>query len=136
MAKRTIESGSCLNEKPHGEHKFRPGIFGLGRKVLCKGIPKTNFDSLLITYCEEDVKATSAFYEKMFGITEVEHRHYYGFYPEKSDRIIMVWRCLDPFCDKEYSRFRSLFNYQTRVRRTLEDGYSVRYSEDFMRSWQ
>jgi hypothetical protein len=38
MAKRlTIES--CLNEEPHDEHEFRPAIFGIGRKVLCQGVP-------------------------------------------------------------------------------------------------
>lgn len=38
MASRTIENGQCLNEAPHEAHKFRPAIFGLGRKVWCKGV--------------------------------------------------------------------------------------------------
>lgn len=59
-----------------------------------------------------------------------EHRHHYKFLEgNQSDEILMVWRCDVPGCNKIYTRFRSLFNYQTRVRRTLADGYSVAYKK-------
>lgn len=38
MAKSTIEYGQCLNAEPHETHKFRPAIFGLSRKVICRGV--------------------------------------------------------------------------------------------------
>ncbi|WGH21760.1 hypothetical protein SEA_INKED_77 [Arthrobacter phage Inked] len=122
----TIE---CSNLKPHAKHQWREGFLWL-RKRTCDGMSQVFYDkrtrkpdpfgNMLMHYCETDVAATSAFYKTIFGVEEEPepHRHYYGFYPEKSDALVMVWRCLDPFCEEEYSQYRSLFNFQTRTNKS------------------
>lgn len=137
-----IVTVECADPRPHDPHTWREG-FLWHRKRICGGTPRVIDESAMtpnerramLGYCEADVEATAQVFEWLFRV-EPEHRHYYGFSAEKSDPVLMVWECMDPFCDHEYTRFRSLFNYQTRVRRVLADGYSVRYAEDFYRSWR
>jgi hypothetical protein len=115
----------CSHTLPHEAHSWRTG-FLWHRKNTCSGLSKEQSDMLLnppkrqewlYSYCEADVQATADLYKSLFSFDEA-HRHYYGFYPEKSDALVMVWRCLDPFCEEEYSQYRSLFNFQTRTNKS------------------
>ena len=116
----------CMNFHPHDPHTWREGFLWL-KKKKCQGYKKVVKQDWLGDYCKADVEATTQVFEWLFRV-EPEHRHYYGFSAEKSDPVLMVWECMDPFCDDKYYRFRSLFNYQTRAtRRILEDGYTVIY---------
>jgi hypothetical protein len=117
----------CMNPKPHEAHTWREG-FLWHRKRECGGVPRKAdpFDNMLSAYCEADVRYTAALYETLF--TTEEHRHHFRFAPVHSDGVIMVWRCKISGCRESYTRFRSLWNYQTRA------GSKLR-TDIFYRSW-
>jgi hypothetical protein len=105
----TIE---CMNTKPHDPHTWREG-FLWHRKRECGGVPQKvdRFGDMITAYCEADIRYTAAMYET---IIETEgHRHYFGFCPDRSDDIVMLWECLDPFCDGVYEKFRMFYNWET-----------------------
>lgn len=109
----------CMNTKPHAPHTWREG-FMWHRKRECGGVPQKfdRFAEEISTYCEADIRYTEALYETHF--TKEEHRHYYGFCAEKSDRIYLVWECLDPFCKDRFTRFRSVYRYETLVPKAVQ----------------
>ena len=115
---RIIECGVSL---PHDPHTWREG-FLWHRKCECEGVPATfgTFDSFMPEYAKADVRYTASLYTNIFHPEEEPHRHYYGFSKEKSDIVHMVWVCLDPFCQEEYYRFRSVFNFQARGRSKMQ----------------
>ncbi|QFG13681.1 hypothetical protein PBI_SHEPARD_76 [Arthrobacter phage Shepard] len=116
----TIE---CMNRKPHKAHSWREG-FLWHRKRECGGYQKIEkpdwLDTMITTYCQADVEATTALYMELF------HRHDFRYAPEESDRVTMTWECRS--CFVRHQKFRSVYHIET-LWRGIGKGPTVTYKK-------